>query len=180
MAVVMPVVVSTHSRPKAAGAVSDLAKRVDKGGFNTQPPEGGWKSLIRQEGNLICFNTQPPEGGCRVTHHERWDEEFQHTAARRRLDSTPSLICCDFLFQHTAARRRLDNSRYARMAKVASFNTQPPEGGWLSFFFPQRRIYRFNTQPPEGGWNPDMRGSATEPLFQHTAARRRLDNSYVL
>ena len=34
----------------------------------------------------------------------------------------------------------------------ASFNTQPPEGGWaflrLLFLAPKR----FNTQPPEGGW----------------------------
>ena len=33
--------VSTHSRPKAAGSVTMTAKKT-KGGFNTQPPEGGW------------------------------------------------------------------------------------------------------------------------------------------
>ena len=33
-----------------------------------------------------------------------------------------------------------------------SFNTQPPEGGWLeteAFYLIQEC---FNTQPPEGGW----------------------------
>ena len=37
--------VSTHSRPKAAG----LHKLLDHRGFigfNTQPPEGGWKGLF--------------------------------------------------------------------------------------------------------------------------------------
>ena len=33
--------------------------------------------------------------------------EFQHTAARRRLESCILLVCFTALFQHTAARRRL-------------------------------------------------------------------------
>ena len=33
--------VSTHSRPKAAGPFY-FSARVADGGFNTQPPEGGW------------------------------------------------------------------------------------------------------------------------------------------
>ena len=33
--------VSTHSRPKAAGLAKRLRPR-EHGGFNTQPPEGGW------------------------------------------------------------------------------------------------------------------------------------------
>ena len=63
------VLVSTHSRPKAAGIKhffdSDAAKR-----FNTQPPEGGWKIIWRYAPSLI---------------------EFQHTAARRRL--VPTSLC---------------------------------------------------------------------------------------
>ena len=34
-------VVSTHSRPKAAGIFTDLFSR-ESVRFNTQPPEGGW------------------------------------------------------------------------------------------------------------------------------------------
>ena len=34
--------VSTHSRPKAAGPASLFYQPLLKG-FNTQPPEGGWK-----------------------------------------------------------------------------------------------------------------------------------------
>ena len=33
------------------------------GGFNTQPPEGGWVIALIKAGILLCFNTQPPEGG---------------------------------------------------------------------------------------------------------------------
>ena len=58
------ITVSTHSRPKAAGA--RLAVRIGVGlCFNTQPPEGGWIPDINLAINL--------------------KHQFQHTAARRRL-----------------------------------------------------------------------------------------------
>jgi len=34
--------VSTHSRPKAAGAAIVIADTAKTLRFNTQPPEGGW------------------------------------------------------------------------------------------------------------------------------------------
>ena len=44
--------VSTHSRPKAAGAAAE--KYFNKLlGFNTQPPEGGW---LRPKGNAYTRN----------------------------------------------------------------------------------------------------------------------------
>ena len=55
--------VSTHSRPKAAGTVFKIFAFCEHG-FNTQPPEGGW-----------CSDCS--------AHLVYW--EFQHTAARRRL-----------------------------------------------------------------------------------------------
>ena len=33
-----------------------------------------------------------------------------------------------------------------------SFNTQPPEGGWVTQFRTCTFGSSFNTQPPEGGW----------------------------
>ena len=36
-----PFTVSTHSRPKAAGLAAESAV-IGTLGFNTQPPEGGW------------------------------------------------------------------------------------------------------------------------------------------
>ena len=35
---------------------------------------------------------------------------------------------------------------------VGCFNTQPPEGGWTYFTLSLFYLFRFNTQPPEGGW----------------------------
>ena len=143
--------VSTHSRPKAAGAES--IKAVSQvTGFNTQPPEGGWFIFLIIMGISPSFNTQPPEGGweryrhlgdglCVSTHSRpkaagasqwRFDRafEFQHTAARRRLDIETMRPSPRSRFQHTAARRRLGgNGRYGCLPSC--FNTQPPEGGWF-------------------------------------------------
>ena len=54
------------------------------------------------------FNTQPPEGGWHI--HEgilHISQQFQHTAARRRLEGVIKME-----------------------VETLSFNTQPPEGGW--------------------------------------------------
>ena len=56
-----------------------------------------------------------------------------------------------------------------------SFNTQPPEGGWFVFRRPFLFRNCFNTQPPEGGWKVLAMCLPVLLLFQHTAARRRLD-----
>ena len=113
-----------------------------------------------------------PKAAALVLPSNVWLQQFQHTAARRRLG-----------FQTTLSGR------------AARFNTQPPEGGCIRVSCFNRCDCRFNTQPPEGGWamaalmtdNPSVsthsRPKAAEILellveiikeFQHTAARRRL------
>ncbi len=92
------------------------------GGFNTQPPEGGWTVgnhdhialAVSTHSRRIwqrragCFNTQPPEGGWGLS----------------------ALFFDSFL----------------------CFNTQPPEGGWDGLFRWPLLNCCFNTQPPKGGW----------------------------
>ena len=62
------------------------------------------------------------------------------------------LLCqpISLAFQHTAARRRLD----VRQSLLI--------------------LHCFNTQPPEGGWLTDDGLEGMSRVFQHTAARRRL------
>ena len=149
-------IVSTHSRPKAAGKIP-TALYIPPIGFNTQPPEGGWTVLD-------CY--------------ELSEEQFQHTAARRRLGLCARQIGRRGTFQHTAARRRLvdgamlkvsvgdvsTHSRpkaagFPRLRDTASnlgFNTQPPEGGWSICLTWLSVSGCFNTQPPEGGWTLRM------------------------
>ena len=99
---------------------------------------------------------------------------FQHIAARRRLGFCYHSDRTRSLFQHTAARRRLARWSVSN-GRRSSFNTQPPEGGWIispstksgfmvsthsrpkaagkSFATSIFSKHCFNTQPPEGGWD---------------------------
>ena len=145
-------VVSTHSRPKAAGCTARTFRDVLCVSTHSRPKAAGVsKILISLPLNM-----------------------FQHTAARRRLAATLNIKKLGKLFQHTAARRRLDFqeaidhtftvvSTHSRpkaagqcAAKVeiasACFNTQPPEGGWVRIWIGLSARLGFNTQPPEGGW----------------------------
>ena len=76
---------------------------------------------------------------------------FQHTAARRRLVMSAFIVFGSLRFQHTAARRRLESGTTGGSGQ-SGFNTQPPEGGWYG--------------------QEDLESNYT--AFQHTAARRRL------
>ena len=73
--------VSTHSRLKAAGQ-KVFMMQSSIGCFNTQPPEGGWLPPTSSKRLISSFNTQPPEGGWMVAGTESgFDYQFQHTAA---------------------------------------------------------------------------------------------------
>ena len=54
--------VSTHSRPKAAGC-RRRKNHPRPARFNSQPPEGGWKTMLPNSFAHLSFNSQPPEGG---------------------------------------------------------------------------------------------------------------------
>ena len=77
------VVVSTHSRLKAAGTDAALWLLLSVCCFNTQPPEGGWASDSNCALRPNRFNTQPPEGGWQLIQARVAFDRigFQHTAA---------------------------------------------------------------------------------------------------
>ena len=100
------------------------------------------------------------------------------------------------MFQHTAARRRLE-PHLSEDDYKPSFNTQPPEGGWVIESAKQRSNATVSTHSrpkAAGGFytsfemyatvsthsRPKAAGTLPAPLtqayflFQHTAARRRL------
>ena len=145
-----------------------------KPSFNTQPPEGGWDiSALAYCSLTVSTHSRPKAAGSSTELRRAARGMFQHTAARRRLDRLPASYRGEIEFQHTAARRRLGGGSFSGGAG-SSFNTQPPEGGWVHAQRPNPRGHCFNTQPPEGGWfRAGLARSACE-VFQHTAARRRL------
>ena len=173
------------------------------GGFNTQPPEGGWPRVLARRYSRPSFNTQPPEGGwtssatmtCQLsgvsTHSRpkaagpnwaksRYRNKFQHTAARRRLETSKLATALELMFQHTAARRRLAGLRCIRSCN-GSFNTQPPEGGWLTSPKSCDATQWFQHTAARRRLGTFICAETTPQMFQHTAARRRLVGvSYVV
>ena len=147
--------VSTHSRPKAAGKAL-LCQRSIICSFNTQPPEGGWRSRKRAFRGIRCFNTQPPEGGCFVKSTRKyWPVSFN--------TQPPEGGCAAKFNAH-------------EITKVSTHSR--PKAAEVQQILFGVAVERFNTQPPEGGWPPKVT-YADIKMFQHTAARRRLDSALL-
>ena len=166
--------VSTHSRPKAAGLTRATRCRACRS-FNTQPPEGGWIKPPCLFYFADGFNTQPPEGGWgRIWRRGSCSAEFQHTAARRRLVWRVPTHSCICGFQHTAARRRLEGVKQSGPRGGSRFNTQPPEGGWVRCAIRLGNYGVSTHSRPKAAGKRDL-DNLVHAMFQHTAARRRLD-----
>ena len=122
--------VSTHSRPKAAGCFFCGSCDSSKVSTHSRP---------KAAGSVFIVNSGIPS-------------MFQHTAARRRL-------VFNFGIRHIFTR--------------VSTHSRPKAAG----FWAARRAQlaaSFNTQPPEGGWQWQSYTQKSPRWFQHTAARRRL------
>ena len=167
-------IVSTHSRPKAAGKHYTCVQ-LCLDGFNTQPPEGGWLYEFRLIAVLGRFNTQPPEGGwikgrLLIAYLYSFNTQPPEGGWAKHL-ATPMQHY--LVSTHSRPKAAGGSQRHGRIA-IASFNTQPPEGGWALSTRPRLPPKSFNTQPPEGGWYLPSYPINAGLLFQHTAARRRL------
>ena len=142
--------VSTRSRPKAAGFLHTNLITLDKVSTRSRPKAAGTKRNRVSYISFVSTRSRPKAAGCLPDIH--WlPMMFQHAAARRRLDERMETRHKPLLFQHAAARRRLDWI-HTRKIKGNCFNTQPPEGGWQDVW-----AYAHEHQ-----------------VFQHAAARRRL------
>ena len=193
--------VSTHSRPKAAGdnAISSGAAIIVS--THSRPKAAG-AAIVRP---LILPKFQHTAARRRLDNELGMPipkSQFQHTAARRRLAKTSTNTALAVLFQHTAARRRLADGQVnqslsqrfqhtAARRRLGSFpnmitlnvfvstHSRPKAAGW-STARANTSSPSFNTQPPEGGWAKMPILPVPHDLFQHTAARRRLGHTSYL
>ena len=143
--------------------------------FNSQPPEGGWRTVLFSQVPALQVSThsRPKAAGSSST-SQVINGLFQLTAARRRLvlcNAGASLYSC----VSTHSRPKAAGApRKASHEPPACFNSQPPEGGWSINRRQPNAICCFNSQPPEGGWLNGLGVFVRVKRFQLTAARRRL------
>ena len=132
----------------------------------------GDKSLLHHP---VSTHSRPKAAGSPISTIASFQPKFQHTAARRRLDTANVCLKLFHLFQHTAARRRLvcivvnfcsitsfqhtaARRRLVRLTRlqVSSHEFQHTAArrrlGCVNSFL-HISFYGFNTQPPEGGWS---------------------------
>ena len=171
-------IVSTHSRPKAAGLASEDVAVAIGVSTHSRPKAAGCQIII----NIFIkdgFNTQPPEGGWVVFGYTLGgDIAFQHTAARRRLGQP---VVRRFMKHAVSTHSRpkaagQSKKQCASAMRNVSTHSRPKAAGFLAVDS-STNSFGFNTQPPEGGWF-HFRGVPSIHLrFQHTAARRRLEET---
>ena len=145
-------------------------------GFNTQPPEGGWRVVeLTAENTDVSTHSRPKAAGCVQRVCRDFIAVFQHTAARRRLAYEFLHTLSAPKFQHTAARRRLDQTVALLQFQSRRFNTQPPEGGWAIACSPIRAFVVSTHSRPKAAGTVTPTSAVPSEKFQHTAARRRLE-----
>ena len=172
-------VVSTHSRPKAAGGPMAMLSRLMRVSTHSRPKAAGARIKSARSCRFVSTHSRPKAAGS-ATAFAFWPHVmFQHTAARRRLEMRLIGLLFEKRFQHTAARRRLDESyEDAFNSAIVSTHSRPKAAGFL-LEFGLLIDHCFNTQPPEGGWFSFGIWTSYRSLFQHTAARRRLESGCV-
>ena len=124
--------VSTHSRPKAAGFGGLGGYRIDIVSTHSRPKAAGrvWAILPLSP---QCFNSQPPEGGW-AGFSLRHAFHTVSTHSRPKAAGQKGLVIDRVAAVSTDSRPKAAGIKSAAMRWIcASFNSQPPEGGWFPF-----------------------------------------------
>ena len=122
--------VSTHSRPKAAGNRPPVLCPSCEVSTHSRPKAAGYRNNAAQVQNVKFQHTAARR---RLGNSVVWCRTlnmFQHTAARRRLGPKKPSAKPTIRFQHTAARRRLDHpSRRHLPTRAVSTHSRPKAAG---------------------------------------------------
>ena len=143
--------VSTHSRPKAAGVCGRSPLRGYLVSTHSRPKAAGLPSRTRLLHRQVSTHSRPKAAGPIA--------EAMRDAAKVSTHSRPK-----------AAGRLI--SRQGQ--KERCFNTQPPEGGWFdtSTFLSLYGLFQHTAARRRLAFH--LHKCSPVFLFQHTAARRRL------
>ena len=105
-------------------------------GFNTQPPEGGWKRLqVSIDRVQVSTHSRPKAAGAIIKYLISLGMVSTHSRPKAAGLNVPSWFLRSRVFQHTAARRRLVNRRrYAIKQGLVSTHSRPKAAGRLFGF----------------------------------------------
>ena len=140
--------VSTHSRPKAAGAAAAARQPAVSVSTHSRPKAAGAQPGTWRIDMAVSTHSRPKAAGVAYAVRKHLRHWFQHTAARRRLG--------------------FGLSSFSTISSVSTHSRPKAAGGVFTVLLAIKNS--FNTQPPEGGWGMDKGLCLDFVEFQHTAA----------
>ena len=144
--------VSTHSRPKAAGPHSVHFATSETVSTHSRPKAAGMVRSGHAWAYRVSTHSRPKAAGCRCPARNAGGRVSTHSRPKAAGRRGRGRCCSGAVSTHSRPKAAGTIDIHAR-GHTGSFNTQPPEGGWAS---------RSNNRP-------------IRRRFQHTAARRRLE-----
>ena len=164
-----------NTQPPEGGWALKNRPEIPFFGFNTQPPEGGWEYWQRAKTTRTWFQHSAARRRLgEITRQVKAGYRFQHSAARRRL---AALMCRlpERKAVSTLSRPKAAGTVPGRRLHLSTVSTlsRPKAAGRADRRQAAARA-SFNTQPPEGGWPTHGWANSPRCAFQHSAARRRL------
>ena len=166
--------VSTHSRPKAAGGNQPAFIRFDYVSTHSRPKAAGihpasvipkarvsTHSRPKAAGYLACADALP------------LDVVSTHSRPKAAGKATAVITTCATVSTHSRPKAAGDYVRQG-LRQEPSFNTQPPEGGWVQSWQTFVHTWKFQHTAARRRLAMLAVGLVLPVEFQHTAARRRL------
>ena len=106
--------------------------------------------------------------------NSKYSNQFQHTAARRRLDALLAIGEPESWVSTHSRPKAAGRVQRQQESAVAGFNTQPPEGGWSTGTGTASPVVVSTHSRPKAAGTTTTAAHGFLLVFQHTAARRRL------
>ena len=172
--------VSTHSRPKAAGTLPSFPVRRWRVSTHSRPKAAGFFRIPKFSPLVVSTHSRPKAAGTPEPLRGRQSEVSTHSRPKAAGFMTSYRACKSVTVSTHSRPKAAGTETMNSIPRPRSFNTQPPEGGWRVCVTENFVMFGFNTQPPEGGWVNLSSDTLLIPVFQHTAARRRLAIAFAL
>ena len=144
--------VSTHSRPKAAGAYQSGEVPGESVSTHSRPKAAGMAKYEQRFFVQVSTHSRPKAAGISREMTTRYTEEFQLTAARRRLGDC--LNCANWRISvstHSRPKAAGFVTTKDYVMVIVSTHSRPKAAGAM-ILDNEDNLFSFNSQPPEGGW----------------------------
>ena len=193
----MPYFVSTHSRPKAAVKLTDERTKKGRVSTHSRPKAADLNATTSPVQKAVSTHSRPKAADMMVrlelsiklvSTHSRPKaavknglpfnpyKEFQHTAARRRLQINADTFVIIAVSTHSRPKAAgCEQCGKLRQGRVST-HSRPKAAGSTRKLFPYSRLFQHTAARRRLAHKIDP--FRQEQGFQHTAARRRLSIRY--